>query len=180
MTNQPTPETVAAKAQTLRELHAGPGLLVLPNAWDAASARAVQGAGFPAVATTSSGVALSMGYLDGEKAPMDEMLNAAARTIAAVDVPVTVDFEAGYKLSVEEIARRLIAVGAAGLNFEDPAHYSDVKLVPADKQAERVAALIAAGKAAGAPLVVNARVDVFIHKQGTPDEQLAEGLRRAR
>src|SRR3954454_20528775 len=111
MTNQSTPETVAAKAQTLRELHAGPGLLVLPTAWDAASARAVAAAGFPAVATTSSGVALSLGYLDGEKAPMDEMYSAAARVIAAVEVPVTVDFEAGYKLSVEEIARRLIAIG---------------------------------------------------------------------
>ena len=180
MTNQTSPQTVAAKAETLRALHAGPGMLVLPNAWDAASARAVQSAGFPAVATTSSGVALSLGYLDGEKAPMDEMLNAAARAIVAVDVPVTVDFEAGYKLSVEEIARRLIAVGAAGLNFEDTDHYSDVKLVPADQQAERVAALIAAVKSAGAPLVVNARVDVFIHKQGTPDDQLTEGLRRAR
>lgn len=180
MSNQPTPETVAAKAQALRALHAGPGMLVLPNAWDAASARAVQSAGFPAVATTSSGVALSLGYLDGEKAPMDEMYNAAARVIAAVDVPVTVDFEAGYKLSVEDIARRLIAIGAAGLNYEDTDHYSDVKLVPAEQQAERVTALKAAGKAAGADLVVNARVDVFIHKQGTPEEQLAEGLRRAR
>ena len=180
MTNQYSPQAVAAKAETLRALHAGPGMLVLPNAWDASSARAVQTAGFPAVATTSSGVALSLGYLDGEKAPMDEMLNAAARAIAAVDVPVTVDFEAGYKLSVAEIAQRLITAGAAGLNFEDTDHYSDVKLVPAEQQAERVAALIAASKAAGASLVVNARVDVFIHKQGTPDEQLAEGLRRAR
>lgn len=180
MTNQPTPQTVAAKAETLRALHAGPGMLVLPNAWDAASARAVAGAGFDAVATTSSGVALSLGYLDGEKAPMDEMYSAAARVIAAVDVPVTVDFEAGYKLSVEEIARRLIAIGAAGLNYEDTDHYSDVKLVPAELQAERVAALKAAAKAAGADIVVNARTDVFIHKQGSPDEQLAEGLRRAR
>ena len=80
----------------------------------------------------------------------------------------------------EEIARHLIAIGAAGLNYEDTDHYSDVKLVPAELQAERVAALIDAARAAGAPLVVNARVDVFIHKQGTPDEQLAEGLRRAR
>jgi 2-methylisocitrate lyase-like PEP mutase family enzyme len=180
MTNNNSPQTVAARAEALRALHSGPGLLVLPNAWDAASARAVQAAGFPAVATTSSGVALSLGYLDGEKAPMDEMLAAAARVVAAVDVPVTVDFEAGYKLSVEEIARRLIAIGAAGLNFEDTDHYSDVKLVPAETQAERVAALKASAKAAGADLVVNARVDVFIHKQGTPEEQLAEGLRRAR
>lgn len=180
MMNQPSLQTVAARAEALRALHAGPGLLVLPNAWDAASARAVQAAGFPAVATTSSGVALSLGYLDGEKAPMDEMLAAAARVVASVDVPVTVDFEAGYKLSVEEIARRLIAIGAAGLNFEDTDHYSDVKLVPAEQQAERVGALKAEAKAAGADLVVNARVDVFIHKQGTPEEQLAEGLRRAR
>src|SRR3954462_14722753 len=140
MTNETSPQTVAAKAETLRALHAGTATLVLPNAWDAASARAVQSAGFPAVATTSSGVALSLGYLDGEKAPMDEMYGAAARVIAAVDVPVTVDFEAGYKLSVAEIAQRLIAIAAAGLNYEDTDHYSDVKLVPAEQQAERIAA----------------------------------------
>src|SRR3954466_6561662 len=99
MTNQPSPETVAAKAQTLRELHAGPGLLVLPNAWDAASARAVQGAGFPAVATTSSGVALSRGGPGGERGPMDEVHPAAAPLRPAAALPVTVDFEAGYKLS---------------------------------------------------------------------------------
>jgi 2-methylisocitrate lyase-like PEP mutase family enzyme len=111
---------------------------------------------------------------------MEEMLAAAARVVAAVEVPVTVDFEAGYQLSVDEIARRLTAIGAAGLNFEDTDHYSDSKLVPAEQQAERVAALKAAGRAQGADLVVNARVDVFIHKQGTPEEQLTEGLRRAR
>jgi 2-methylisocitrate lyase-like PEP mutase family enzyme len=155
-------------------------MLILPNAWDAASARAVVAAGFPAVATTSSGVALAMGYLDGEKAPMEEMLGADGRVAAAVDVPVTVDFEAGYQLSVEDVARRLVGIGAAGLNFEDTDHYSDVKLVPAEAQAERVAALKAAAASQGVPLVVNARVDVFIHKQGTPDEQLAEGLKRAR
>jgi 2-methylisocitrate lyase-like PEP mutase family enzyme len=155
-------------------------MLVLPNAWDASSARAVVAAGFPVVATTSSGVALAMGYLDGEKAPMDEMLAADGRVVAAVDVPVTVDFEAGYQLSVDEIARRLIGIGAAGLNFEDTDHYSDAKLVPADAQAERVAALKAACRAQGVDLVVNARVDVFIHKMGSPEEQLAEGLKRAR
>jgi 2-methylisocitrate lyase-like PEP mutase family enzyme len=155
-------------------------MLVLPNAWDAASAKAVAAAGFPVVATTSSGVANALGYLDGEKAPMEEMLAAAARCIAAVEVPVTVDFEAGYKLSEAEIAQRLIGIGAAGLNFEDTDHYSDAKLVPAEAQAGRVAAVKAAGRAAGVDLVVNARVDVFIHKQGTPEEQLAEGLMRAR
>jgi 2-methylisocitrate lyase-like PEP mutase family enzyme len=179
MTNQTSPQTAAAKADVLRTLHAGPGMLVLPNAWDAASARAVAAAGFPAVATTSAGVALALGYLDGEKAPMEEMLAAAARVVAAVDVPVTIDFEAGYQLSVDEIARRLIAIGAAGLNYEDTDHYSDAKLLAAELQAERVAALKAAGRAQGVDLVVNARVDVFIHKQGTPEEQLTEGLRRA-
>ena len=175
-----TTNDTAARAEALRALHAGPAMLVLPNAWDAASARSVATAGFPAIATTSAGVALAMGYLDGERAPLEEMLSAAARVIAAVDVPVTVDFEAGYKLSVEEIARRLIAIGAAGLNFEDTDHYSETKLVPAEQQAERVAGLKAAGRAAGVDLVVNARTDVFIHKQGSPDEQLAEGLQRAR
>jgi 2-methylisocitrate lyase-like PEP mutase family enzyme len=174
---------VAARAQALRALHRGPAMLVLPNVWDAASAQAVEAAGFPALATTSSGVAVALGYKDGEQAPMAEMLGAAARIIAAVSVPVTVDFEAGYRLSPREIVEHLVGVGAVGLNFEDTDHSApagEARLVPAEQQAERVAALKAAGRAAGVDIVVNARVDVFVRRVGTPEEQYQEGLRRAR
>src|SRR4051812_45868621 len=180
MTTTPSSEITAAKAEALRLLHAGPGMLVLPNAWDAASARSIEAAGFPAIATTSSGVATALGYLDGEKAPMEEMLGAARRICAAVSLPVTVDFEAGYKLGPREVAERLGSIGAAGLNFEDTDHYGDSKVVDAEGQGERIAALKAAGKALGVELVINARVDVFVRQVGSPEERLAEGLRRAR
>ena len=113
------PEQLTKKVQRFRELHRGPALLVMANAWDAASAQRFEAAGFPAVATTSGGVAGALGYADHEAAPMEEMLAAAARIIRAVAVPVTVDFEAGYRRSPAEITRRLIDIGAVGLNLED-------------------------------------------------------------
>jgi 2-methylisocitrate lyase-like PEP mutase family enzyme len=155
-------------------------MLVLPNAWDAASARAFQAAGFDAIATTSGGVALSLGYQDHEQAPMEEMLAAAARIIRAVSVPVTVDFEAGYQMPPREIVGRLVSIGAAGLNFEDSDHRGTTPLVEAERQAQRISDLKAEGRSAGVDLVLNARVDVFIHRLGSQEEQLAEGLRRAR
>src|SRR5436309_10530797 len=124
-------ETVAARADSLRRLHRPGQLLVLPNAWDAASGRAVEAAGFPAIATTSGGVAAALGYADHENAPVEAMEAAAARIIGAVDLPVSVDFEAGYRLAAPEIARRLIAIGAAGLNLEDSDHSNPGKLAPA-------------------------------------------------
>src|SRR5207253_9148545 len=156
-------EIVAGKAEALRRLHAGPDMLVLPNAWDAASAQVFEKAGFAAMATTSGGVAAALGYEDHEKAPVEEMLAAAARIIAAVSVPVTVDFEAGYQLTPRQIAERLVSIGAAGLNLEDSDHHGDGVLVDADKQAERLAAVKAASRHLGVDLVLNARVDVFIH-----------------
>ena len=171
---------LADKAEALRSLHAGPAILVLPNAWDAASARVFEAAGFPAIATTSAGVAKALGYEDHEAAPLAEMLAAATRITRAVSIPVTVDFEAGYGLPPREIVERLIAAGAAGFNFEDTDHHGEAAMIGAERQAERIAALKQASRAAGVDLVLNARVDVFIHRIGTPEEQAAEGLRRAR
>src|ERR1700704_1723857 len=93
----------AKKAELLRQLHKGPEILVLANAWDVASARIVEEAGYPAVATTSAGVANSLGYRDGQRISRNEMLDAVARIARAVNVPVTADFEAAYGTSVEEI-----------------------------------------------------------------------------
>lgn len=180
MTHDSAIETTRARAATLRALHAGTGLLVIPNAWDAASARSFEAAGFPAIATTSGGVAAALGYADHEGAPADEMLAADARIVRAVDIPVTVDFEAGYGLPPAEVIDRLVAMGAAGLNFEDSDHHGAAALIDASVQAERIAALKDASRRAGAELVLNARVDVFINRVGTLEEQLAEGLRRGR
>jgi len=157
-------------AAALRALHVAGDPLILPNAWDAATARAVAAAGFPAVATTSSGVAESLGYEDGEETPVDEMLAAVGRIARVVDVPVTADLEGGYGLDPAELAHRAVAAGAAGLNFEDTDHAQAPRLHDAGVQAERIAALKAAED-----LVVNARIDVFLN--GGP---VADGLERAR
>lgn len=159
---------LAEQAEELRALHHTGRPLVLLNAWDADSARAVEAAGFPAVATTSGGVAAALGYEDGERMPADEAFAAVARMAGAVSVPVTADIESGYGLSAEELVSRLLAAGAVGCNLEDTDH-SGGGLVPAAAQAERVAAVKAAGRAAGVDVVVNARVDVYLHGGGLDD-----------
>src|SRR6185436_2904384 len=117
-----TRSQLVEQARALAALHRAGKPLVLPNAWDAGSARAVEAAGFPVVATTSAGVARSLGFEDHQAAPVGEMLAAAARIARAVSVPVTVDFEAGYGLAPATMIERLLEAGAAGCNFEDTDH----------------------------------------------------------
>ena len=174
-----TIEQREAKVRTFHDLHAGPDMLVMANAWDAASAQRFEAAGFPAIATTSGGVASALGYGDHEQAPVDEMLASAARIIRATSLPVTVDFEAGYGLAPAEIARRLVEIGAVGLNLEDTDHGAGV-LRAAEAQAERLAAVKAEARRLGVDLLLNARVDVFIRREGDIETQVAEGTRRAR
>lgn len=173
-------EQLQTKVRTFRDLHAGPDMLVMANAWDAASAQRFEAGGFPAIATTSGGVAMALGYADHEQAPVDEMLASAARIIRAVSLPVTVDFEAGYGLAPDEIARRLVEIGAVGLNLEDTDHRGGTGLVPVEAQAERLAAVKGAARSLGVDLVLNARVDVFIRRESDLETQVAEGTRRAR
>src|SRR3989475_12739860 len=117
-----TPRTLRDQAELFRRLHQGPVILVLPNAWDVASARVLEQAGFPALATSSAGVAWALGYADGERITRGEMLEMVARIAARVRVPLTADMEAGYGPGPEaaaETARGVIAAGAVGLNLED-------------------------------------------------------------
>jgi 2-methylisocitrate lyase-like PEP mutase family enzyme len=167
-------------AERLRALHQASEPLVLPNAWDAASARVVVEAGFPVVATTSVGVALSLGWPDGEQVPPDEMFWAIGRIARAVDVPVTADIEAGYGLSPEEVVRRLLAAGAVGCNLEDTDHRAGRSLRDADAQAERVAQVKQAARSAGVDIVVNARTDVFLREVAADVVPLDEAIRRGR
>src|SRR5882762_5862168 len=130
----------AKKAELLRQLHKGPEIVVLANAWDVASARIVEEAGYPAVATTSAGVANTLGYRDGQRVTRGEMLEVVARIARAVTVPVTADFEAGYGTSVEDIresAKKLVEAGAVGLNFEDITGDDESTLVPVALQMEK-------------------------------------------
>jgi 2-methylisocitrate lyase-like PEP mutase family enzyme len=160
MSSPPTTE-VQNRCDQLRSLHRPGDPLLLPNVWDAATARAVVAAGFPVVATTSAGVADALGYEDHERAPADEMLAAAARIARAVDIPVTVDAEAGYGMRPAELVAAPRAVGAAGCNLEDTDHKAGALRDPAE-HAEWLRAVREAASDDGYPLVVNARVDVFV------------------
>jgi 2-methylisocitrate lyase-like PEP mutase family enzyme len=168
----------------LRSLHRPGEPLLLPNAWDVATARAVVAAGFPVVATTSGGVAATLGYEDHEGAPADEMLAAAARIARGVEVPVTVDAEAGYGMEPAELVAALRGAGAAGCNLED-SDYSAGGLRDPAEQAEWLRAVREAASADGYGLVINARIDVFLGPflggagAGTQADLVPEAARRA-
>ena len=166
------------RAATLDSLHKSGPLLVLPNAWDAGSARIFVEAGFPALATTSAGIAFSLGYPDGEKISRDEMLAAVARITRRVSVPVTADMEAGFGRTtdaVAETARGVLAAGAVGMNLEDSV---EERLLDFDLSVARVRAAREAATAEGVPLVINARTDAF-HPGTLPEgRQFAEAVRR--
>jgi len=140
----------------------------------------VVAAGFPVVATTSAGVAEALGYEDHEGAPGDEMLAAAARIARGVEVPVTLDAEAGYGMEPAELVAALQSAGAAGCNLEDTDHAAGTLRDP-DRHAEWLGAVRQAASADGYPVVINARVDVFLAGAGagTQDELVPEALRRA-
>ena len=169
---------LVTQAEVLRELHRPGEPLLLPNAWDATTAKAVQATGFPAIATTSSGIAASLGYEDGQRTPPEEMFAAVGRIAVAVDVPVTADLEAGYGLGAAELVERMLAAGAVGLNFEDTDHAAGGEtLVDADTQAARIASLRGAAEAAGVEIVINARADPYLRGR---DSALEESLLRGR
>jgi 2-methylisocitrate lyase-like PEP mutase family enzyme len=174
---------LSSRCDLLRSLHRPGDPLVLPNAWDVATARAVVSAGYPVVATTSWAVAAALGYEDGEQAPADEMFGAAARIARCVDVPVTVDAEAGYGMQPSELVAALRDAGAAGCNLEDT-EWPAASLRDPDQQAEWLSAVRETALAEGYPLVINARVDVFFHpfladETGPQEEFVTEGVRRA-
>ena len=169
----------ASKAEVLRRLHVEGPMLVLPNAWDAGSARIFVEAGFPALATTSAGIAFSLGYMDGERISRDEMLAAVTRITRRISIPITADMEAGYGMTpqaVAETARRVIDAGAVGMNLED--RMEGKHLIDFALAVERVGAARAVADAAGVPLVLNARTDAFEAPELRPDQRLEEAVRR--
>jgi 2-methylisocitrate lyase-like PEP mutase family enzyme len=173
-----------SRCDLLRSLHRPGDPLLLPNAWDVATARAVVAAGFPVVATTSGGVAAALGYEDHEGAPGDEMLAAAARIASGVDVPVTVDAEAGYGMAPAELVAALRSMGAAGCNLEDTDHAAGSLRDP-DRHADWLRAVRQAASDDDYPLVINARIDVFLGPflagadPGAQEELVPEALQRA-
>ena len=165
------------RAALLHRLHDRGRILVLPNAWDVASARVVVEAGFPAVATSSAGIAAVLGYADGELIGRHEMLGLVARIARAVQVPVTADLEAGYGDAATTVEAALEA-GAVGMNLEDSTAAGT--LVTAQAHAAQVAAARAAADRQGVHFVINARTDVYLLGIGDPAGRLAEALDRGR
>ncbi|HEX2805180.1 MAG TPA: isocitrate lyase/phosphoenolpyruvate mutase family protein [Kineosporiaceae bacterium] len=166
---------LATRARTLLQLHTAPEILTLANVWDVVSATVVAGTeGVRALATASLSIAATFGYADGENIPLDLHLDMVRRIVAAVDVPVTMDFEAGYG-DAGETARRAIEVGVVGGNLED-------QMKPLDDAVAAVEAVLAAGRNAGIDFVLNARTDAVLKAPGGSDrgEVLAEAARRGR
>ena len=169
------PVNSARLASELLRLHSDPTLLTVVNVYDVISAKVVAGTdGTRALATASHGIAATLGYEDGEKIPVEEMLDMVGRIVKVTDLPVTADLEGGYGDAAETI-RRAIGVGAAGANVED-------QLKPIDEASAQVEAMMGAAEAEGVPdFVLNARTDAFIlggdrDPQKSLDDAIARGL----
>jgi 2-methylisocitrate lyase-like PEP mutase family enzyme len=173
----------ADRAAHFRRLHETRPL-VLPNAWDAASARVIELAGAPAIASTSAGVSWALGRTDGQKLDREDMIEAISRMVQAVTVPVTADIEGGYGSGsisdVAETVRAVMGVGAVGINLEDSPGSNGQVLLSPERQAERIHAARAAARSAGVDLVINARTDVYLLEAAPPEARFDETVRRAK
>ena len=171
----------AAKAEEFRGLHNGRRILVLPNAWDVPSARVFEDEGFPAVATSSAGMMVSLGYPDGEDIPLKEFVSAVRRVARVLSVPLSGDVVGGFGDTPEGVARSVRAViraGAVGINIEDFVH-STKKLLPVEKQKAKLRELIRLREALKVPFVINARTDALRFSPGDDGEKMEEAIKRA-
>ena len=170
------------RAEQFCRLHSGTELLVLPNAWDAASARIYEQAGFQAIATTSSGVAAALGYADGEHISREMLVETVARITRVITCPLTVDIEAGYGKSIDEVLQTVqmfIAAGAVGINIEDSTKGPEPALKDITFQVDLIRAIRELASSMDIPLVINARTDVFLLKAGDSSEQFERSVQRA-
>ncbi len=169
------------QAETFRRMHRNGKILLLPNAWDAMSARIFEAAGFAVVATTSAGVSYSLGWPDGELAPRDEMIAAIRRISDSVAIPVTADIESGFGAAASDVAetvRRTIQAGAVGVNLEDTVQGAGRTLYDLPQAVARIGAAREAARAASVPIVINARTDVFLLGIGEKSGRFDEAARR--
>lgn len=176
-----TKPTQVERTRQFLDLHHGQKILLLPNAWDVISARIFEDAGFSAIATTSAGIANSLGYADGQKLPRGEMLAAVRRIVESVQVPVTADMLAGYGVTPEEVAstvHEVLSAGAVGMNVEDSIDGRPDALTDLNLQNERIRAAVEVAERAKVPLVLNARTDVFLHAIGPPETRLTHAIER--
>ncbi len=171
---------IVTRARTLLDLHHTGRTLVLPNVWDAWSARAVAGAGFAALSIGSHPLADSRGQDDNEGMTLADALDGIGRICAAVpDVPVTADMESGYGVAPAELVERLLEAGAVGLNVEDTVHSEGGRMRSVHEHADYIGGLRQAADEAGIDVVINARTDVFVHPELFTDH-LSEVIDRLR
>ena len=173
--------TQRERAERFLRLHDGPDVLVVGSAWDPGSAVVFEREGFAAIATSSAGVAYSLGYPDGERIPRDEMLAAIARIVRATGLPVSADVEMGYGRSAREVSetcRGVLDAGAIGVNLEDATDDGDRPLVEPELQVEKIRAVRAMADAFGVHLVINARTDVYLLQLGDERARFADAVRR--
>jgi len=171
----------ADKAQEFRGLHHRKRILILPNAWDVPSARVFENVGFPAVATSSAGLMVSLGYPDGEVMDRDEFVSAVRRIARVLSVPLSVDIVAGFGKTTKEVlttVKLILKAGGIGINIEDFVHATK-KLYPIERQVENVKAIRRLGDTVGIPLVINARTDALRFGTGDEEAKFAEAVRRA-
>jgi len=167
---------VTEKARTFRQLHKGPGLLLLANCWDAGSARVLENLGAPALATTSAGLSWSNGYPDGDALPTDRLVASVRAIVRAIKVPLTVDIESGYSgdpAAVAETVAALMDAGAVGINLEDGSGPPELLAAKIERVKQRAAQ-------AGVDLFVNARTDVYLRGLVPEPARVEESLARAR
>ena len=169
------------KAEDFRGLHHGKRILILPNAWDVPSARVFENEGFPAVATSSAGLMVSLGYPDGEVMGRPEFVSAVERIARVLSVPLSVDIVAGFGKTTEEVVatvKAILKAGGIGINIEDFAHATK-KLFPAERQVENLKAIRRLGDTVGVPLVINARTDALRFGTGDEEAKFEEAVHRA-
>ena len=168
------------KAKEFRDLHRGKKLLILPNAWDVASARVFEDEGFPAIATSSAGIMVSLGYPDGEIIDPEEYVSGIKRIVGALSIPLSADIVGGFGATPREVVtmvKSVLRAGAVGINIEDLDHSSQ-KLVSLEKQVEKLKALRALRDSQPVPFVINARTDALRHAEGDAQARLEEAIRR--
>lgn len=174
----PSQNPLASRAETLLALHQPGNPVILPTVWDAWSAKLAVEAGFAALTVGSHPVADSIGKPDNEGMTFDDLLARVAQITAAVDVPISVDIESGYGLPASRLIEGLLGVGAVGLNIEDTVHSEGGRLRSSAEHAELVGALRAAADDAGVHVVVNARTDLFLRKDGADSDRVQRAIAR--
>ncbi len=176
-------EQLVAKVERFRALHNGPNTMILPNAWDVISAKMFEECGCEAIGTTSAGIAMSLGYPDGQEIPFETMLRIIKNMVNAVDAPVSADLESGYGKTIKEVLHtieQVISAGVVGINLEDATGDASSPIYDPQLQKEKIAAIREYCNSIGFPLFINARTDIFWLNIGEPESRIDEAIYRVK